>query len=184
MKHLRPHLALHRLWTALAVMLLLAHPANAADISQFVGTFTGSADVQSSDGTNVRRDMNVEISKVGYGFRVQWAFSTRKPDGRIKTKSNTVSFVPTDRTGIYAAAMEKNVFGHEVQLDPMKGEPFVWSRIVGDTLTVFSLFVDEAGSYEMQQYDRTLADGGLQLRFSFLRNGEEQRTVSTFLKRQ
>ncbi len=183
MKYLRPHVALHRLWTALAVVLLLAQTANAADISEFVGSYTGSARVESSDGTSVFRDMNVKISLTENGFTVQWASSTHKPDGRIKIKSTSVSFVPTDRNGIFAAAMEKNVFGHEVQLDPMKGEPFVWSRIVGDTLTVFSLFVDEAGSYEMQQYDRTLADGGLLLKFSFLQHGEERRSVSTFLKR-
>jgi len=184
MKYVQPQLALLRLWTTLAALLLLVAPANAADISQFVGSFTGSATVESSDGTSARRDMSVEISKGDYGFSVQWTSSTHKPDGRIKTNSNSVNFVPSDRDGIYAAAMEKNVFGHEVQLDPMKGEPFVWSRIVGDTLTVFSLHVDKAGSYEMQQYDRTLADGGLQLKFSFLRNGQEQRSVSTFLKRQ
>ncbi|MCF6234446.1 MAG: hypothetical protein L3J36_15285 [Rhodobacteraceae bacterium] len=164
-------------------MFLLAHPVKAADISQFVGSFTGSAMVESSDGTSVLRDMNVKISKVGNGFNVQWTSSTHKPDGRIKSKSTSVKFVPTDRSGIYAAAMKKNVFGHDVQHDPMKGEPFVWGRIVGDTLTVFSLYVDEAGSYEMQQYDRTLAEGGLQLRFSFLQNGGEHRSVSTFLKR-
>lgn len=184
MRNLRSPMALLRFWTAMAAVLLLAYPANAADISDFVGSFTGSAMVETSDGTSTQRDMSVEISKVGYGFSVQWTSSTHKPDGRIKTKSNTVNFVPSDRSGIYAAAMGKNVFGHKVQLDPMKGEPFVWGRIVGDTLTVFSLFVDEAGSYEMQQYDRTLADGGLQLRFSASRNGEQQRSVSTFLQRQ
>ena len=169
---------------ALVLLITMAHPTFAAEISQFVGVYTGSAVITSSDGTQSKRDMSVEISEEGKGFIVKWTSTTHKPDGRVKTKSNTVIFVPSDRKGIYAAAMERNVFGHEVQLDPMKGEPFVWGRIVGDTLTVFSLYVDEVGSYEMQQYDRTLAEGGLELKFSFLRNGEQQRSVSTFLERQ
>ena len=80
--------------------------------------------------------------------------------------------------------MKRNVFGHEVPLDPMKGEPFVWGRIEGKTLTVFSLFIDEKGGYELQQYDRTLADGGLDLSFSRFRNGVKSRSVETFLKKQ
>jgi hypothetical protein len=80
--------------------------------------------------------------------------------------------------------MRRNVFGHDVQLDPMKGEPFVWARIEGDTLSVYSLFVTETGGYEIQQFDRTLADGGLSLDFQVVINGKIQRTVSTFLERQ
>jgi hypothetical protein len=79
--------------------------------------------------------------------------------------------------------MKRNVFGHDVQLDPMKGEPYVWARIHGDTLSVYSLFVAEDGGYEIQQFDRTLATGGLDLDFQSVRNGEIQRTVSTFLTR-
>ena len=179
----RPHLFTTTL-AALALLLGTALPTFAAGIAEFVGSYTGSAQITSSDGTQSKRDMSVEISKEGYGFIVKWTSSTHKPDGRVKTKSNTVIFVPSDRSGIFAAAMEKNIFGRDVQLDPMKGQPFVWGRIVGDTMTVFSLYIDEAGSYEMQQYDRTLAEGGLELKFSFLRNGEQQRSVSTFLERQ
>mmetsp|Transcript_7024 Transcript_7024/g.11370 ORF Transcript_7024/g.11370 Transcript_7024/m.11370 type:complete len:81 (+) Transcript_7024:73-315(+) len=79
--------------------------------------------------------------------------------------------------------MRRNVFGHEVQLNPMKGEPYVWSRIDGETLTVYSLFVDVDGGYSLQQYDRTLADGGLNLRFQTIRDGEILRAVETFLTR-
>jgi hypothetical protein len=66
----------------------------------------------------------------------------------------------------------------------MKGEPYVWARIVGDTLSVYSLFVSEDGGYEIQQFDRTLARGGLTLDYQSVRNGKINRTVSTFLERQ
>ncbi len=167
-----------------ALMFLGLSPALAAGIEPFVGVYSGSADVVSADGSSSPRDMSVEISQTRKGFEVKWSSATHKPDGRIKEKSYDIDFIPSDRDGIYSAAMKKNVFGHDVQLDPMKGEPYVWGRIAGDTLTVYSLFVAEDGGYEIQQFDRTLADGGLQLDFKSLRNGEKQRTVSTFLKRQ
>lgn len=168
----------------LCVLGMLGLPASAAEISKFVGAYTGSAEIVSSDGTTSRRDMSVDISTSKNGFTVQWTSTTFKPDGRTKEKSYSINFVPSDRDGIYSAAMGRNVFGHEVQLDPMKGEPFVWGRITGDTMTVYSLFVDDVGGYEMQQYDRTLAEGGLRLDFSIQRNGEQLRSVSTFLIRQ
>lgn len=155
-----------------------------ADISRFVGDYTGSAEILSADGTLTPRDMSVSISENRKGFTVQWTSITYKPDGRIKEKSYSIDFVASERSGIYAAAMTRNVFGHTVQLDPMKGEPFVWGRIAQDTLTVYSLFVDDIGGYELQQFDRTLTEGGLTLEFSNLRNGEKQRSVSTFLARQ
>lgn len=155
-----------------------------ADISRFYGDYTGSANVLSADGTQTPRDMNVSISEGRNGFTVKWTSTTYKPDGRVKEKSYSIDFVESERPGIFAAAMTRNVFGHAVQLDPMKGEPFVWGRINQDTLTVYSLFVDDVGGYELQQFDRTLAEGGLMLEFTNLRNGEKQRSVSTFLSRQ
>jgi hypothetical protein len=55
---------------------------------------------------------------------------------------------------------------------------------VKDTLTVFSLFINEAGDYEMQEYHRTLAEGGLALEFRRFQNGEKVRAVETFLARE
>ncbi|PCH68323.1 MAG: hypothetical protein COC12_10230 [Rhodobacteraceae bacterium] len=166
------------------ILMLLILPAHAAPISKFVGEYTGSASVVSADGSQPHRNMNVTITENKKGFTVKWTSTTIKSDGRVKEKSYSITFTPSDRDGIFAAAMEQNLFGKSVQLDPMKGEPYVWGRIAGDTLTVFSLFVNDEGGYEMQQYDRTLADGGLQLEFSLSRNGEELRSVSAFLERQ
>ncbi|MFV0513205.1 MAG: hypothetical protein ACK5MY_06180 [Jhaorihella sp.] len=166
------------------VLLAMGAVAARADIAPFVGDFSGSAEMVSADGTSTPRDMSVTISKTRDGFRVGWTTITYKSDGRTKVSPFSVDFLPTDRPGIYSAAMQRNVFGHAVPLDPMRGEPYVWGRITGDTLTVYSLFVDDKGGYEMQQYDRTLAEGGLMLEFSRLRNGEMLRSVSAFLKRQ
>ena len=166
-----------------AVFVSLAGAAM-ADISQFVGSYKGSAEVLSADGTPTPRDMSVEISKTKNGFQVNWTSTSYRSGGRVKSKSYSINFVPSDREKVFAAAMQRNVFGHEVQLDPMAGEPYVWARIDGDTLSLYSIYVSENGGYEIQQYDRTLAEGGLDLKFSSVRNGEIQRTVSTFLTKQ
>lgn len=176
------HHATVALCTLIAGLALLCLQVR-ADASAFVGTYSGSAEVVALDGTLIPRDMSVEISKTKDGFRVQWTSITYRGDGSVREKSYEIDFVDSGRDGVFAAAQRKNVFGHEVQLDPMKGEPYVWSRIVDNTLTVYSLFVDADGGYSLQQYDRTLADGGLDLRFQTIRDGEIQRAVETFLAR-
>lgn len=156
----------------------------AEDMERFVGEYAGSAEISRADGTTENRDMSVTIETGKDSFTVEWTSVTYKSDGRKKEKSYSIDFQPSDREGIFAAAMKRNVFGHSVQLDPMKGEPYVWGRVSGDTLTVFSMFVDDEGGYEMQQFDRTLGDGGLLLEFTSTRNGQPQKSVSTFLDQQ
>ncbi|MGV6849020.1 MAG: hypothetical protein ACWA5A_11645 [Marinibacterium sp.] len=178
--------ALSHLLPAIAGLLLsvvVAMPGRAAEISDFVGEYVGHAEIQVGEDTN-QRDLSVEIGVTRAGFRVEWTTTTYRSDGRVKTAEYSINFVPSDRKGVFAAAMKRNVFGHEVQLDPMKGEPYVWARLVGDTLTVFSLFVDDDGGYEIQEFNRTLAPGGLDLEFISVTNGAERRRINTFLARQ
>lgn len=171
------------LYLALALLVGLWANALHADIARFIGDYSGTAEVETYDGTMAKRDMSVSISATDKGFSLRWNSTTYR-DGTAKTKSYRIAFVPSDRPDVYAAAMTKNVFGHQVPLDPMKGEPYVWARITGDTLTVYSLYVTDTGGYELQQFDRTLSDGGLDLEFTRLTNGETGRTISTFLKRE
>jgi hypothetical protein len=175
----------HRLWTILlAGLFWLAAQSTLADIRPFVGHYKGSAEIVDADGSSMPRDMSVTIEEAQKGFSVKWTTITHKSRGRTKEETYNLSFVPTDRAGVFAAAMKRNLFGHEAQMDPMKGEPYVWARIVDDTLTVFSLFVNDAGGYELQQFDRTLANGGLDLKFSRIANGKEMRTVNVFLDKE
>ncbi len=167
------------LWTAFATLQV-----RAADIAPFVGDYIGSANLVEKDGTETPRDMSVSIKELKNGFNVSWTTTTYRGDGRVKEQKFSVDFLPSERSDVFSAAMKRNVFGHEVPLDPMQGEPFVWGRIEGDTMTVFSLFIGETGDYELQQYDRTLAEGGLDLSFSRFRNGVKSRSVETFLQKQ
>ncbi|WP_235216098.1 hypothetical protein [Ruegeria halocynthiae] len=158
--------------------------AHAGNIAPFVGDYIGSANIVDDDGSETPRDMSVSIHEAKDGFNVSWTTTTYKADGRVKAQKFSIDFKQSERSDVYSAAMKRNVFGHEVPLDPMQGEPFVWGRIEGQTLTVFSLFIAENGGYELQQFDRTLADGGLNLAFSRFHNGIKSRSVETFLKKK
>ena len=155
-----------------------------ADISQFVGHYEGDAEVTQLNGQTELRNMDVWIKETKDGFFVEWHTAVSRADGRRKKKTYKIDFQASERPGVFAAAMTTNVFGHTVQMNPMKGEPFVWARIIGETLTVFSLYVAENGDYLMQQYDRTLAENGLDLKFSLHRNGLPSHSVETYLKRK
>lgn len=180
-----PHLRrMPAVWAFLVAAFMICANGAQADIAPFVGTYVGSAMVTSADGSEQKRDMDVEIVETSAGFTVNWTSTTYRADGSTKAKSYSIEFAPSDRGGVYASAMKRNVFGHDVQLDPMKGEPYVWSRINGETLSVYSLFVAEDGGYEIQQFNRTLAEGGLDLEYQSVRNGEIQRMVSTFLQKK
>ena len=164
-------------------LVLLPFIGMAAEIEQFEGTFTGKAEF-TTDGGVQKRDMSTTIEMQDEGFVLSWTSVTYRSDGRTKTSTYTIDFVPSARENIYQSAMKKNLFGKATPLDPLQGEPFVWARIEGDTFSVFSLFINETGEYEIQEFHRTLAEGGLDLLFRRYRNGALDREITTLLERQ
>ena len=60
----------------------------------------------------------------------------------------------------------------------MKGDPYVWCKVEGKSLTVHALLITEGGGYELQIYRRTLKAGGLELEYMRVRNNEVLRTVT------
>jgi len=163
--------------------MFLPATAYAAGFERFEGTYKGAAEVV-FDGEAQRRDMSATIEDNKSGFKLSWTSVIYRSDGRKTEKTYTISFVPSGRENIYTSAMKTNVFGKEVPLDPLKGEPFVWARVEGDTLSVFSLFIDEVGDYEIQEFHRTLVDAGLELRFRRVHNGEPSQEIETLLVRE
>ncbi|MGC1497176.1 MAG: hypothetical protein WA790_15300 [Sulfitobacter sp.] len=154
----------------------------AADIDRFTGTYSGTAEF-TYKGEAEQRDMSVVISPKDEGFSVRWTSVTRKLDGRNKEKTYEIDFAPSARDHIFGSTMKTNVFGKAIPLNPLEGEPYVWSRIVEDTFTVYSLFINEAGGYEMQEYHRTLTDGGLDLVFRRVGPGLPEKEIKAFLER-
>ncbi len=167
----------------LFVTLVLGFGAAAAEtltLDDFTGTYEGRGISRQSGSLDVtKRDMNVAIKRKGDGFTVAWTTikPPRKGETKVRRKSYTINFKVTRRQNIFAAAMAVNIFGATQPLDPMKGDPYVWARIRGRTLSVYAMIITDAGGYEMQTYDRTLTRDGMTLRFTRFRDGEALRVV-------
>lgn len=171
---------------ALAILLALAWAdaaAIAADrpIEDFYGEYTGQT---VAEGELNPRDISVSIQPLkDQGFSVAWTTVISRADGTTSKKSYTINFQASQRQNIYAAGMRPNLFGGWVPLDPMKGEPYIWARIRGDSLTVYAMHVRDDGGYEMQTYERTLTEDGMVLEFRRVADGVAMKTIDGFLKR-
>lgn len=167
-----------------AVAMLGAAPVAVAEdlpITAFAGHFAGTGIAKDEiDGSvdDTLRNIDVIITPDGDVFALSWATILRRDgdadDSEIKQNHHALFFEPADRA---------NVFKSGVEVDPLAGWPFIWARIKGRTLTVYSLLVHDDGSYEIQTYDRTLSDAGMELYFTRVRDGRLVRSVSGTLVR-
>jgi hypothetical protein len=165
-------------------LLGVAPPALAADaaLEQFFGAYVGQTN-QAPNEPLEPRDLATKISPHGTnGFTLEWTTVIHRADGPTR-RSYAVNFSPSDRPGIFSSAMRSDVFGQSEPLDPLKGDPYLWAQLSGRTLTVHAMLITDDGGYEMQTYERTLAEGGMILRFSRNLNGREMRTIIGKLKR-
>jgi hypothetical protein len=178
----------HR-YVVLCVLVIVGSVCAAAEdaaIEPFLGRYEGRAIVGDGDGETSSRDLDVIIERAGDQpgqFRITWSTITRHAEDKPKRKSYSILFKPTHRPGIFASAMRMNMFGNPVPLDPLKGDPYVWCRIAGRTLTVYALNITDDGGYDLQVYDRTLRDGGLDLTFTRHDEGEAPVVVKAVLDR-
>jgi hypothetical protein len=178
-------LALRILAVLIALGLIWPAMAGSGAIEPFLGQYEGRTIVK-GDGEATTRDLDVTIEPVAERsdrFRITWSTIVRRSGGEPKRKSYSIAFMPTGRPGIYASAMRTDLFGNAVPLDPLKGDPFVWCRIAGKTLTVYALTITDNGGYDLQVYDRTLRDGGIDLTFTRLDEGEPPTVVTAVLEK-
>jgi hypothetical protein len=166
-------------------LLLLAGRLYAQDleIEAFYGHFTGIADEQ-LEGESERRQLSVKIEPRDDNFEITWTTRVKRSDLSQKDHVYHILFRKTRRGAVYASAMRVNVFGKHIPMDPLAGDPFVWARIHGNTLTVYALMITNEGSYDMQTYDRTLLDNGdMGLAYTRILDGEINKTVTAQLHR-
>jgi hypothetical protein len=166
----------------LGLLTLTAGQVAAAPIDPFVGNYTGRS-ISTGEGGLLERDLAVTIEKVGKGFRLAWTTVSRRADGSLNRKAYRINFKPSVRKTIFSSSTRKNKFGRSVPLDPLKGEPYVWAKIEGKTLTVFAMLITDEGGYEMQVYQRTLTEQGLALSFSRFRDGRQLKAITGTLLR-
>jgi hypothetical protein len=165
-------------------VLLAASVAQAqgGGIERFYGTYAGEALSESGDELD-KRDINAEVTPQGKGFKVKFTVVVKRGKDKPKRDEYTIVFSPSKRPGIYSSMMRTDVFGNAVPLDPLAGDPYMWARQEGDKFWRYALFVTESGGYEMQTYEYTLVPGGMNLRYSRVRDGEIMRTVTGKLKK-
>ncbi len=165
------------LWPLLAAPLVAA--GQDLPVDAFYGQFQGSGIAENDDslyfGVTVR-DLDVQVGPLDSGFYVEWTSVIRSggdPDNPdIRRRTSRVDFVPGDRPGIFPAIGAGNL---------LAGEPVIWARVAGQTLTVHVVAMLDDGGYQVQTYDRTLTGGGMDLDFKSIRDGEAVRQVSARL---
>ena len=166
-----------------AILSLCLTPVSAADIDIFIGEYVGRYYSPDGDGDR-NRDLGVKIGRIDSGFNLEWVTTTFK-EGKPKEKTYSIDFLETDRQHIYQAAQKKNLFGGRSPLDPMKGEPFAWARIIDRTMSVFVLLITDEGDWEMLSYERVLTtEGNLDVQFSRYSEGELVNRIVASLERK
>jgi len=173
-----------RLLSILAGSVLFTAGVAAAQggVERFFGTYVGEAVSQTGEELD-KRDISAEISPEGKGFKVKWTAVIKRGKDKPRREERTVAFLPSHRPDIFSSGMRTDQFGNPVPLDPLAGDPYIWARIDGPKLWMYALFVTDTGGYEMQTYERTLVPGGMDLRYSRVRDGEILRTVTGKLKK-
>jgi hypothetical protein len=137
---------------ALVVLTVIAWSAAAAQaqdkrISAFFGEYEGNSISSTEQGLS-QRDLSVSIQPKDEGFSLKWTTITYKTAGEAKPKAYSIDFRSSAHPNNFASEMRKKKFGGRVPLDPLKGEPYVWSRLHRSTLTVHALMITSDGGYE------------------------------------
>ena len=171
---LRPiGLAIAAATLALATAGAPAAFAQDAKLADFAGAYQGGGVAEGRDNvyfTVTARDLDVAIRTRDGGFDLTWTTISHRNqrEGRTTRKTETISFVGTERPNVFRAAEP---------VEPLDGEAYYWARIAGRTLTVYAMTIAGNGAYELTSWARTLTASGMELTFSRLSDGDAVRTV-------
>lgn len=171
---------------ALFFFLLFDTPALArnAAVEKFLGTYEGTSET-TPDGEKQPRKLNVTIKPYGKnGFSIDWKTTQYKASGRVKKSGLSVNFIPTHRSNIFASAMRTDLFGNQVPMDPMKGDPFVWVTIRDDTLTLYVIRIADSGEQDLQIDKLKRTPDGLHDEFTSFYGSEPVRHLTAALKKK
>jgi hypothetical protein len=175
-----------RLPAALLLALFLAAPGGvrAASLEPFFGSYVGVAEVKDFANGDIRqRDMDIVIEpyKRG-GFKIHWV-NVSLVDGKravpgVERRVQTVLFEPAEDRDFFVEVAENNPFRERDETRPMRGDPVRWASLDDQGLHVYSFVVLEDGRYELQVYDRTLTEVGLDIRFQRIVDSELVREIT------
>ncbi len=171
---------------AVAVVLLSAHTAKAQSTPEtafmpFLGKYTGQAVFVTPTGL-AKRNLEVVVRREHPGFSLEWTTISTKLSGKLKRSNYFVVFKPGKRKGYYTSTDKIDRFGSKVPIDPLAGDPQVWAKIDGKSMTVYAVLITEEGAHEVQTYERTLMAGGkMKLKFSRVRDGKPLKSIEAIL---
>jgi hypothetical protein len=161
-----------------------AAAASTASLEPFFGTYVGVAEVDDlATGEVRRRDMDIVIEpyKQG-GFKIQWINVTLVDGQRaapgVERRVQTVLFEPAKDRGFFIEVQENNPFRERSETRPMRGDPVRWASLDDQGLHVYAFVVLEDGQYELQVYDRTLTDMGIDISFQRILDGQVVRQIA------
>ena len=171
---------LRLLFPLLIGLAVLAQPiaARAVDdisVDAFFGAWSGNAIAETPPGAffgYTTRDIDIKIQPKGQGFNLSWLtimyLEHNADEPEIRRRDASIDFVPTDKPGVFAAVGLS---------DPHSETGYVWARVEGQTLFVYSMTIDQRGRYNLQVWNRTLTGGGMDLDFLSIQETQPQRSV-------
>ena len=161
-----------------------AHLQQSKSIEDFFGVYVGRANTEGSDEV---RDLDVIIEANKRGFNVNWSAVIRAGEKRavpgVKRRAIEQAFQESRKHGFFEPVAAGTVFSGRKKLDIVGGDPVIWARIQKDTLSVYSLVVQEDGSYQLQVYDRILTSLGMDIQFTRYDDGVLSRGITGSLAR-
>ena len=165
--------------------------AQHAEIEAFFGSYAGKTSFLTDSGA-FKRDLEVTIAPLAQtevsgatGFRLAWTLKTLKEgDGEPEVKSFAYTLAQVGADPLYVP-VPHIAGGKDLDRpdDPREEIQSLWAVIKGQTLTVYALVVTAEGDYDMQVYDRTLTDHGLDLNFERFTRGNRTRVIRAALRR-
>ena len=153
-------------------------------LSDFFGVYVGRA---STSGTEEIRDLDVIVEPNKRGFGIDWSAVIRNGEMRavpgVKRRSTQQAFQKSQKGGYFEPIAAGSVFSVRKKRDTVGGDPVIWARIHGETLSVYSLVILEDGKYELQVYDRVLTPLGMDINFRRYDDGLLTRGITGNLAR-
>lgn len=179
---------LSELLIGLLLLLPTAGWASQSAIDPFVGVYEGIS-VKDPAGVLTARDIGVRIRRMDDDFVVDWHSVITDADG-VRRRNHEVHFQPNPRhvgehrQNVYREVLRRNFSGSSRPADPMQGESYFWSRIDGDTLTIYRMQIHEDGSQDLQIYRFTRAGERMHLEFKHMNDDRLLQSVTGVLVKQ
>lgn len=153
-------------------------------IEDFYGVYLGHGTEEPLPGEAARGDQGkmtrfsqvvIRPEKAEGGFSIEW--STLKLEGdELPKEADTKTYVQTFR-----ATDKPTVFRDITSGDLNLGADTAWAVISGDTLSMVQISVAPDGNYFVVQYDRTLTEKGMDVRFTRFENSRIVRAIKLSL---